>query len=116
MGKNNQKTMSIYHSDRGEKPLKFKKEVKKWLDKNNLPYTRIIALTTYGGHVRVYRGTSTERLSKRLVMQKDEGGYFRSKTIITEKDYYTFYPEEWENDMEDEFMQREIIKFFTKKP
>ena len=104
--------MSIYHSVRGEKPLQFKERIKEWLDKNNLPYVRIIALTTYGGHVRVYRGTHTERLSKRRVMQKDDVGYFRAHTRITETDYYPFYPEEWEEDINGGFMTESIKNFF----
>ena len=105
--------MSIYHSDRGEKPIKFKEQVKNWLKKNNLPFQRIIALTTYGGHVRVYRGTYTRRLSKKNVMQKDDNGYYLAKTEIIEKDYYSFYPEEWEEDISGGFMTESIIKFFT---
>ena len=104
--------MSIYHSVRGEKPLQFKEKVKKWLDKNNLPYTRILALTTYGGHIRVYRGTQTMRISKRRVLQQDDTGYFRAHTQIVNTDYYSFYPEEWEEDMNDEFMTESIKKFF----
>ena len=105
--------MSIRHSDRGEKPLQFKQKVKEWLDKNNLHYNRIVALTTFGGHIRVYRGTQTMRLSRRRVLQKDDTGYFRAHTQIVETDYYSFYPEEWEEDISGGFMTESIIKFFT---
>lgn len=107
--------MSIYHSKKCDKETveKFKLTVSSWFLKNNIQFSKMIALTGYDGEVRVYRGTETQRLSKRKVLQKDAMGYFRAKTIVIEKDYFPFYREEWESDIsKDSDMLPSILAFF----
>ena len=107
--------MSIYHSVNCDKKTVqgFKEEVRAWFQANNLPFQKITALTGFDGEVRVYRGTESTRLSRRRVLQHDEGGYFRAKTYITKKDYYPFYREEWADDTDPKsYMHNAIIEFF----
>ena len=75
--------MSVYHKDKctKEQALKFKVTVKNYLDKNKLPYQKLMALTSYDGEVRIYTGKMVDRIpqkrSRKLVAWKNTEGKWK---------------------------------------
>ncbi len=97
--------MSIRHSvkcTRAEAD-KFRADVKAWLDSQNIQYSRIIALTSYDGEVRVYTGNMTTRPRLRpglkLVSQDDNSKtYIKTRGAIKELEYTSVFRDEWYNE------------------
>jgi hypothetical protein len=107
--------MSIKHSVKcsKEEANKFLNDVKSWCIENNIPFTKMITLTAYEGEIRIYNGKKEERLSKKKVLQKDETGYFYSKTKIIKSEYTSVFRDEWYN-IKFQNEEKEAIKQFFK--
>lgn len=107
--------MSIRYSEKCSKEIarKFMIEVKKWCDKNKIPYKKIRGLIAYEGEVRIYNGLYENRPSYRRVLQKDEGGYFRAKTTIRKPMFISVFRDEWKNPKYQADEKRAIKSFFN---
>lgn len=77
--------MSIYHKDKcsREEALQFRDKVKDYLDIEKLPYSKLKALRSYNGEVRIYNGKSAYRLrlkmGRELVAFKNPDGSIDGK-------------------------------------
>lgn len=109
--------MSLRKTDKcsQETARDFGKVVKGWLDKNNLSYSKLVALTSYEGEVRIYNGKEINRLSHKTILQQDENGYFRSKNLISEKEYFSTFLDDWVNKETRDEEKELIIRFLTGK-
>lgn len=81
--------MSIYHKDKctKEEATQFKSKVLVFLNSEKLPYTKVLALRSYNGQVRVYTGDIAHRLPlrprRKLMAFKTPNGQYEgdSETI-----------------------------------
>jgi hypothetical protein len=107
--------MSIYHKDKctKEEAQTFLADVKQFCADNNIRVNKFLALTSYGGEIRLYNGEKETRRSKKRVMQHDEVGYFLSKTNIIKAEYTQVFRSEWYN-KEFQEEEKEAIKSFFK--
>lgn len=111
--------MSIRHSEKAEtlgEVKTFAGQVTAWLSEQGVKFGKIICLRSYGGEVRVYpiANTTIERRS----LRKGNVRKIISKTLmevstgtVTQKNYYPFYREEFEDDKTG-FMKENILNFF----
>lgn len=104
--------MSIRHSDKctRKQAAEFLRVVTVRLKENGLSFHRLIALTAYEGEVRIYTGDEMVRDSRRKVLQKDDVGYFRAKTKIVEKNYWSVYRTEWTDE------EKNLLKEYLNNP
>ena len=127
--------MSARHSVKcsREEALAFKNKVKKFLDSNNLPYVKLLALRCYDGQVKVFTGKNMSRLRLRMGSKlvafknpdgsyegepeaieklKQPGGsslYLRTNEPIEEKEYLPVYrADNWEE--EKEYLKEQLTK------
>lgn len=78
--------MSALHSVKcsREEAIAFKNKVKAFLDKEKLPYTKIIALRCYNGQVKIFTGETMDRMrirqGRKLVAFKNPDGSYEGET------------------------------------
>jgi hypothetical protein len=83
--------MSALHSVKclREEAIAFKNKVKTFLDKEKLPYTKILALRCYDGQVKVFTGDTMSKMrirqGRKLVAFKNPDGSYEGETEAIER-------------------------------
>jgi quinol monooxygenase YgiN len=104
--------MSIRHSDKCSKDdvQAFRNKVKKFLDENNISYSKLVALTSFGGQIKIFTGLDSHVMNLRRGIKKDERGRYYYSTFRIEKEYFTVYMEDqWEDEVS------EILEWIKRK-
>lgn len=106
--------MSIYHKDKctKEEAKLFLNDVKSFCESEKIPVHKLLALTSYGGEIRLYNGEKETHQSSKRVMQHDEVGYFLEKTQITKPQYTQVFRSEWYNPEYQQDEKEAIFSFF----
>ena len=79
------------HSDKclREEVIAFRNKVKSFLDKEKLPYTKILALRCYQGQVKIFTGDMMSRLrirqGRKLLAFKNPDGTYEGEAEAIEK-------------------------------